>query len=293
MEGMSAYSKEPASLTAEFERESAMPPQVTETFPALPPIGREVELFFSAARQMETLVAQLRSQNRKIRDEMAEMQVRCSRIVADAEMRLKEANIRENRDKDHISALQKTERLLQDLVRERDALKAEAERIQVDRMEERRRLELDLEIARASGDTLKNREEAMKSTVNAFAFKEKAYETKLKELTRDLGTARDELQKYQTAWTKVVAADRAARSKLGELGDLKARVQDLTDALAKEKHGRDELEEAVRREKRDKQIALSCMQKAELRVADLEREIVEIRDHLSKKIDHAGLELGF
>jgi chromosome segregation ATPase len=230
------------------------------TLPALPQIGRELESYFAIARQMELALAQERSANRRLRDEHRDLQPRYARAIADAEARLKDAQSREDRSRAEQAELRTH---IEELDRSNARLKAELERAQREWLEDRKRLELDCALSKSSLDHLKVQEESAKGYLSTFQQKEQGYVEKASTLEKELKTAQKELGRYQAAWGKVSAMDRQARQILAQSDETQLKLQEVSSQLTVERKRREEFEHALRRERREKEIALKCLREAE------------------------------
>ncbi len=69
--------------------------------------------------------------------------------------------------------------------------------------------------------------------------------------------------------------DRKANQILGEHTEGKQKIEDLTASLSIEKRRREDFEELVKKERRDKQIALSCLHEAEAKLESLRNQIYQ------------------
>lgn len=258
-----------------------------EPLPTLPQIATELEAYFTAARQMETALIQERANTRKAREEFHDFQLKASRQATEMENRFREYSIREDRLKSQFQSFQQNEKAnlaqIQELGRVIENLK-----------EEKKKHELDAELLRANLEHFKQREDSLKTTFQSLQAHEQARIDHLAQLTRDLDQARAEVGRFKASWAQVSAMDQKAKQLINEFHSAQRRVEELTQAREADKKRFEDLEQMLAKEKREKQVALSCVHTAESKLAQLTRDVEKAqRQKEHSGFDDVGLELKF
>jgi len=275
-----------------------------ERLPLLPEIGRELEAYFAVAKQLEAGLGHERALTKKLKEDLEDLQARYARAVADAELRLKELHLRDEkmreqvnvyhrRDQMHAQEVDQLKREIERLREENASLRREHDQDQRDKLDAQRKHELELGLLRANLDHLKQREESTKSMLTSLQFKEGTFETKVQELERQRDAIQAELGRYKSAWSQAVAADRRARQIMESSREHQFKAQELIEQLAIEKRRREEVEGSISKERREKQIALNCLQTAETQIDELKRELQALRERAVRKFDDRTIELQF
>ncbi|MGZ3689144.1 MAG: hypothetical protein ACXVBW_12640, partial [Bdellovibrionota bacterium] len=245
---------------------SASPPPAT----ALPQIAYELEAFISTARSIEAALHHERAISNQLRDQMTELQSKFTRMMNEADRKVKESHAREDQLKTQLHEAAETERALNERIQssaqQLDRLREELDRLRVEKFEDRKKFELELELTKASVDHLKQREETLRTTLGAHQSSESALAGQLVDQKKEVERIKTELVRYKAAWGEVLNIDRKAKLVLTDLESFRKRFTEADEQLAIERRRREELEQAVKKEKRDKQIALNCLQSAEIKM---------------------------
>lgn len=232
--------------------------------PSLPQIGNDLESYFVAARHIEAALLQERGNLRKTRDELREFQVKYTRLTSETEGRLREGMAREERLHSQIQSYQQTEKSLRDQL--------EASFKQVDLLkEDKKKLDLQIELLKANLSYFREREESVKEIINA----------------------KQELDRYKAAWSRVVAMDHQARKTLKDSEKLQKSLAELTGVLQQERRRCEILEESLTKEKREKQAALTCLHSAEAKLNQVQRSLEHLQNQNEKNFTDPELELKF
>jgi chromosome segregation ATPase len=286
---MSAYANGRGSQIFSFSAaatSAAHGEEINHSLPSLPQIGSELESFFSIARQIEAALVQERTNHRKLREEFRELQMKSSRFTTEYENKLKDVVSREEKLKGQISAHQQTEKSLHDQINEFCQ--------QIDRLrEEKKKAEIDLEILNSNFNLAKKSEESMKATIKSLQHSERSRNDHEQHLTRELSSIRNELLRYKRAWSQISAIDHKAKQALERSADLTRKFDEISDEWRKEKTHREKLQEQLHKEKREKQVALTCLHTTEARLSQVTRELEEIRKQQMKRMNDGKIELKF
>jgi chromosome segregation ATPase len=144
---------------------------------------------------------------------------------------------------------------------------------------EKKRTEIDLELSQAKFEKLEEKEETYRVASE-----------QVQELKQKLQETRQSLKQYYHAWKQL---DVQAKQVFQGNEDSRRKIQELTESLEATKRRADHYEELMKKEKRDKQIALSCLHTAEARLAHATREIQTLQTSETSQIQDQGLELNF
>jgi chromosome segregation ATPase len=257
-----------------------------QLLPTLPQIAHELESFFSIARQIETALLQERTQVRKYRDELRDLQLKHSKFSADIDVRIKEFLATEEKLKSQLVAQQQNEKGLHDQINE---LCNQIEKLR----DERKKGEVELEILKANQEHLKRSESTLKTTLKSFHSGEKTRHEHTLQLSQELSSIKAELTRYQSAWTQVSQMNAQAKQTIHNSIEIKKQLEETLEKAKQEKKRRESCEEALQKEKREKQVALTCLHSAESRLAQAARELDDYRRRQSESIDDGGLKLKF
>jgi chromosome segregation ATPase len=279
--GSASYSGPPESRTNEVAELHIQ---------GLPQIAYELEAFLGIARQLEGSLHQERAQTRKFREELKDLQIKHSRFVSEAEGRMKAAGLAEERIKAQLIAQQESEKSRFDQI---NSLCKEIEGLR----EEKQKNDIELEILKANLENSKQAEMSMKASLNSIQKGEKTRVEQAHQLSQELSQVRAELGRYQNAWKQIAKLDENAKQVIREQDILRKKLEEQTQKHSLEKRRREELEEVLYKERREKQIALSCFHTAESRLNALKREAEEekTKQHQNtvKNINDRGLILKF
>lgn len=225
-------------------------------FQPLPKVGAELEAFLVAAKQNESALLYEKQLSRKYKEEGQELQVRCSRLHAEIENARREVAGWEDRAKSHASAIHQQEKLFQERIRD---LSARVEELEGHENFLKRQAQSDqLGAARLQQQVTELKQKDEKATVDYRKIKGEATELKAA-----LHKTREELRRYQAAWSQIAAMDRKAKDVLREFQEIQVKLEKTREELAVERRHREKMEEIVKKERREKEIALSCLQTAE------------------------------
>lgn len=241
-------------------------PEAFEHVPVLPQIGNELEHYFSAARQIEAALIQERSHLKKAKEELKDLQVKYSRLSFETENKLRDQVTKEERLSAQVLVLHQNEKNLRGQI---DELLKNISNLQ----EEKKKIEFNSDLLKTNLDYLKKRE----GSVN------------------ELEATRNELQRYKNAWASVVAMERKAKVAIQEAETAKKIIDQLNEAFGKEKVRASHLEDSLNKEKREKQIALSCLHSTEDQLVRVNRVLEDARRQPEKELDfsHQGIQLKF
>jgi hypothetical protein len=241
-----------------------------EPFQPLPKIGIELEAFLIAAKQNETALLQEKQLSRKYKEEAQEFQVRCTRLQGELENIRREVASWEDRAKSHTSALRQQEKIFQDRVRELNARVEEMLRRENHIRAQAQTDQLECARLRQQVDDLKQKNDSSVSIGRKF-------EAEVFQLKLDLQKQQRELKRYQAAWVRISEMDQRAKEILGTHEENKQKLSKLDEELGTERRLREKMEELYKKEKRDKEIALSCLQTAEVKMEHLSHELNQLR----------------
>lgn len=308
------FSLQNHALIEPFEEAPAVAASAT---PALPPIESALEGFIVAARQLESTLTQERIQNRQLRSEwsaqkkalegelqreraahaksreaLAAAQSQAERLKAEYRKRLQIMNEREEAARVSVSRaasatreseMAQGQRLAQ-LQSQVEQLRSELHRAQLARVEERKKAEIEIELARATIEHLKQREESLRSQ-SRFSEVDAA----------ELEKLRREIHHYRSRWADAQNAVRQATSATQELEKERTKAEALRERLEIEEKRREDAENSAKKERRDKQIALNCLHSAEERIDRLTHDVQKVRDAADERMlnDPSALHLGF
>ncbi len=262
--------------------------EVFEQLPTLPHVSSELERYFLAARQIEAALTQQKLISNRYGEELRDLQLQYSKLASESDHRIRDYILREDRLKSQLNTqvitYQQTEKVLQNQVAEL------SRQLEKDR-EERRKSELDIELLKANLDYMKQREESLSTTVKSFQENEKSRIENIAQLTQQLRDIGAELHRYKLGWNQVVVAERKAKAIMLENPSLKSTLEQIKTALDAEKRKNDNMEELVKRERRDKRAALTCFHTAEAKLTQANWELQNMKKRYEQNIAETGFEL--
>ncbi len=141
-------------------------------------------------------------------------------------------------------------------------------------------------------ESLKDQEKLLKQLLQSSQANEKSQVSQVEKLTQDLNRASSELQRYKSSWGKAVAAEQRTKEIFQESSELKRRLEEMKEILSNEKNRNDILDERVKKEGREKHIALTCLHTAEARLSQVTRELDELRERLNRSFEENSVRLG-
>jgi len=265
---MSAYVNEKGGQVFAFNGNSqTISASQSDLPPTLPKFSSELEAFILVARKIETALHQERAQSDKLRNEMMELQQKCAQSLVDFQNKAREYAMREeslktrfaSREETFKSEIQSREQTEKSLHQQIEDQNRQADVLR----EERRKALSDMEFYKAHLDNYKRRERSLAFTLQNVQASEKTRADQIEKLSQEVQRLKKELSQYQVAWMHVQEMDRKAKQVQAESAVLKRNMEEIGEALTAEKMRREKAEELIKKEKRDKEIALSCLHKAE------------------------------
>lgn len=254
---MSAYSK--ISLISEkqgdqFSPSAEAPIHASEDYPypTLPKIEGEIEKFVSIAKSIELALIQERSLTRRYRQELWDLQNQFSKYADEVKIQTK---TQEESHKKLGEALKEAERL----------------------KEEKGKLDIELDIARTGMEKLRRQGESVRSELAGYEFEKKSVLDQLQAMRQELSETRARLQKYELAWVRVQKLEAHAKSTLERAQLLERKLAETQEDLTREKRIRNHCDETLEKERREKKIALNCLHNAETQLANITREMDDLR----------------
>lgn len=231
---------------------------------SIPKMVEELEHFFSIARQWEAQLRTEREQSRRLQGENAALAREVARLESEME------NARTGQEQ-----LQRREKTLKDQIndqaRQMDRLRSDIERARSETHEERRKQELENEIHRSQLETIKRRDELSRS--------------EYAQMQRQLAAAQDQItqlrayaERARAGWQEMQKASHKANLILSDYERARSSAEGASAQLEAERRRREDLDQAIAKERRDKQIALNCLKTAEDRISQLEKELETLRD---------------
>jgi chromosome segregation ATPase len=119
---------------------------------------------------------------------------------------------------------------------------------------------------------------------------EQSYRDQKDKQKSELQATQKELNRYQSAWKDV----QSQLTQVQENGNsFRRRFEDLRERMEASKKQIEFLQESLKKEKRDKQIALSCLHTAETKLEQLNQLIEEMKLRQPERFSAQGLELKF
>ena len=280
-------------------------PELQGSLPILPKIDQELEAYFQIARQLEAALQQERNAVRRSHDQLREL-IRRNEVLADEkrkleqELSLMKSNFEQQSQRDQtiknreLEIRKRTESSLQDQLRDLSVQLEEA-------VHEKKKVELNTELIKANLDFMKQREKGWSTAMQGFQTREAAYQKIGVELTHyktALGQARSEIahwkteiQRFKTAWTQVSSIQARSQQVVEESGETKRKLEEMAETLSESRGRVESTLEQVRKEKRDKQIALNCLHTAEKRIDQLTEELERLRNHALEQASNREVEL--
>ncbi|MEO5970213.1 MAG: hypothetical protein ABIQ95_09825 [Bdellovibrionia bacterium] len=286
-----AFPKGPQSQIIPINAGTALPTDNSDAFeqlPSLPHVSSELERYFLAARHIEAALNQQKQVSKRYENELRDLQLQYSRLASESESRIRDYILREDRLKSQLNTqqltYQQTEKTLQNQVGE---LSRQLER----NREERRKLDLDMELLKANLEYMKQHAESQGAMTKSLQENEKSRIRNASQLTQQLRAVETELRRYKAAWSQVVTTDRKARAILLENPNLKATIEEIKTSLESEKRRSDSIEELLKRERRDKRAALTCFHMAEAKLTQANWELENMKKRYEQNIVETGFEL--
>ncbi len=267
---MSAYSNEKGSQALSSQ---TAPQEFSKDFlPSLPQVSAELESFFTIARQIEVALGQERGQVRWYREELKESSQRENKLKSQLGSQLA--------SQQHIEKAHQEE--LNDLFNQNETLR-----------NEKKKSEIEMALLKSTIEHTERNEGSLKSTLKSFQMTEKNRIEHTEHLTQELNTIRNELNRYKRAWGQISSLNQKAKETLHRSLDLTRKIEELSESIEKEKSRREYLEELLRKEKREKQVALTCLHSAETNLSHVTRDLDEIRRQKAKNLETGEIQLKF
>lgn len=135
-------------------------------------------------------------------------------------------------------------------------------------------------------------EELSRQIGKAWEGKKEA-ESEVERLSGNFASVKNELDRYKASWQQVQAIDQKAKQVIQGSGDTRKRLEELSVILSNEKRRNENLEEAVKKERREKQLALTHLHSAEERLEHMTRLLEKIRSGSEQNMRESGLNLQF
>jgi chromosome segregation ATPase len=292
-----------------------------EKLPVPPRIADELESYFRAAKRLESKLAQEKLENRKLLDQIRELQLKTqnyqdrevqfqSQLIAleKTQEELKKATVviaqeryyRERYQKElqqvqarysHLYSTFKT-RLEHMLRRDRGLIHQLSQLRESKRVLQNQSLDLSARLERAKDEAKKKdiQIEILHSNLEHSQRTEHTNATRAEDLSRDLKSLQEELRRYKSAWQQM---GRQAKDASQKTTDLVQKLEELSETVSSEKRKNEYLEELMRKEKRDKHLALTCLHTAESKLAQLSQVVENLEKQRTQTIQETGLELKF
>jgi chromosome segregation ATPase len=259
-----------------------------DSLPCLPHVSSELEKYFSVARRIEASLTQQKLLCRRYEEELRELQLQYSKLASDSDNRIRDYLLREDRLKSQlntqVSTYQQTEKVLQNQISE---LSRQLER----ERDQRKKSELDSEILRANLDYMKQREESLNNMIKTLQEGEKARTENIAQHSKQLQSVIPELNRYKAAWAQVLERDKRAKEIIFENPSLRSRIDDLKSLLENEKKRNESAEEFIKRERREKRAALTCLHTAESKLNQAYFELEQMKKRYEENVQDVGFEL--
>jgi chromosome segregation ATPase len=235
-----------------------------------------------------------RNQRKKQQEQMNSFYAKYQQFVQDIKLRLQESV---NRQAQYRSQLQLQKNNEVHLKAQIESLLRQVKRLQ----EDAKKTEIETELLKAQWQAAKQQEQEIKTSLRTIRSNEGQ---QTNQLNQELLQVRAELKKYKAAWSQAghkirqsthhaTVSTRRSDELARRSDELSRRVEELREALATERRRSEHLEELMKKEKREKQLALSHLHAAESRMAQLNHAIENLRRQDSQNIQRTGLELQF
>ena len=179
-----------------------------------------------------------------------------------ASTRLVSLNHNERRDDDFESRIESLERSLQ-------LTNARINETQLDL----KKKDMEIELLGAKLDFMKQKEGLVS-----------AESSKIPALTSELEKTKFELNRYRLAWKNVTATQQQAIRSIQEASEIRSKLENMNLTLSMMKQQLEGSEEILKKERRDKQIALDCLQSAEKRLDEVTKELERLHAQISESV---------
>ena len=260
-----------------------------EELPALPKIAQELSHFFAIAKQIEVLLLEERTKLRELQEQVRETLLKNSKITLESDNLSKEATLREEQLKLQITAYQQAEKSLKNHI---EGLHRQINCLR----EEKKKSELQIELLGASLQQSQNKEKNSENHIGILSLREKSYQDRIHDLQTHCETLKKELDQYKAAWRRISEIDQKAKEVFTQFHQAQSKNKDLSENIEIEKKRRDHLEEVLKKEKKEKEVALTCLHSSESRLSKITQELETLRQNftqLQSLMDQNSLEISF
>ncbi len=244
-------------------------------------------------QQIATLTQQLKkelslhkSMETQYREKFKNLHNQYTQVYQYADALKKQLETREEHFKFETAASQQNIKGLQEHIQE---LTRQIESIKI----ENKKLELNCELLKANLAHYKQREASLKDTIQNLESRDRTDLDQSEKYKKEINKLWTELSQYKAAWGKIATIDQKSKEIQKESIANQRKIEELTESLSAEKQRHDRLDELLRKERGEKQLALTHLHTAEARLAQSHRELEALRMKELEKQEDPGLDLEF